>query len=106
MSKYVVPQDKFKVTVPKIDDPEIVKPFTPPLEKPVGMTKQQAMKEFRDSAEATLKLLTDSSGLYPGDQAYDKLCQKFWKGHSKEMETFERLPDNVKSDTSDKKSQG
>ena len=35
ISKHVVP--KFKVTVPKIDDPEIVKPFTP-SKKFVGMT--------------------------------------------------------------------
>ena len=106
MSKHVVPKDKFKVTVPKIDESERVKPFTPSLEKSVGMTKQQAMKEFRDSAEATLKLLTDSSGLYPGDQTYDKMCKIFWKDHHKEMEKLKRRFDNVKSGTSDEKSQG
>ena len=48
ISKHVVSQDKFKVTVPKNDDSEIVKPFTPSLEK---WTKQQAMKEMQESAE-------------------------------------------------------
>ena len=70
------------------------------------MTKQQAMKEFQDSAESRLKRLTDSCKLYPVDQAYDKLCKNFWKGHQKEMEKLKRQFDNVKSDTSDKKSQG
>ena len=84
ISKHVVPQDQFEATVPKIDESEIVKSFTPPLEKSVGMTKQQAMKEMQDSAEHHLKLPTDSSGLYPGDPTYDKLCKKWWKNHNKD----------------------
>ena len=45
ISKHVGPQDKFEVTVPKIDDSEIVKPFTPSLEKFVGMTTHQEPME-------------------------------------------------------------
>jgi hypothetical protein len=100
-----VPQDKFKVTVPKIGDSEIVKPFTPPLEKPVVMTKQRAMKEMQESADNRLKRLIDDTGLRPGDPAYDKVCKMHWKSHNKEMEKLKRLPDNVESGTSDEKSQ-
>ena len=102
ISKHVVPEDKFKVTDPKIDDSEIVKPFTPSLEK---WTKQRAMKEIQHSAEYCLRFLTDSSGFYPGDPAYEKLCKKWWKDHNKEMEKLKRLPDNVESGTSDEISQ-
>ena len=105
ISKHVVHQDKFKVTAPRIDDSEIVKPFTPSLEKSVGLTKQQAMKEWQDSAKSILKELAESSGLIPGDKAFDELCDKFWKDRRKTMDMWNRQAGIVKSGISDEKSQ-
>ena len=46
ISNHVVPNvDKFKVTVPKIGDPEIVKPFTPSLENAEVMRTHQEPME-------------------------------------------------------------
>jgi hypothetical protein len=60
ISKQVVPQERFKVTVSKIGLETII-PFTPPLETFVGMTKRQIfMKEWQDSAESRLKKLNES----------------------------------------------
>ena len=55
ISNHVVQQDKLiKVTV-KIDDPEIVKPFTPSLEKSVGTTKHKpTMSKEAKAAMITL----------------------------------------------------
>ncbi len=97
ISKQVVPHERFKNTVSKID-PEIVKHFTQSLEKSVGMTKRQIfMKECQDSAESSLKELTDSCKLYPGDPLYDLLCKKFWKDQRKTMDRWSHHKDNVKS---------
>ena len=71
------------------------------------MTEQQiAMKELQDSAESRIKKLTESSGLYPGDQTYDKMCEMVWKDHHKTMDRMSRQMDKVKSGTLDKKSPG
>ena len=58
ISKHVVPRDKFKITVPKIDDSEIVKPFTPSLEKSVGMTKHKPTISKEAKAEMDLFILS------------------------------------------------
>ena len=67
MSKHVVPQDKFKVTVPKIDDPERVKPFTP-SKKFVGMTvRQPSMEKSKTKPKKTYKssMVLDDDEIYP-----------------------------------------
>ena len=59
ISNHVVPQDKLiKVTVPKINDPEIVEPFTTSLKKQVGTTKHKPTmsKEAKAEMDRSLSL--------------------------------------------------
>jgi flagellar biosynthesis chaperone FliJ len=103
ISNQVVPQEQFKVTVSK---PEIVKPFTPSLEKSEVMTKHQIlMKEWRDSAESALKDYSDQCQIYPGDESYDKLCKTFWKNRHKTESKWNRQMDIMMTGIPDKKSQ-
>ena len=107
-----VPQDKFKVTVPKIGDPEIVKPFTPSLENAEVMTTHQEpmenseLSQYMKHLEFQLELQTRPGGLHPGDPMYDNFCKMYWKSYQKEIDQLKcRQANNVKSVTSDEKSQ-
>ena len=85
ISKHVVPQDKFKVTVPKIDDSEIVKPFTP-TKKFVGMTvRQPAMKKSKTKPKKTCK----PSKLFEDDEITE--CMTRWYLQAVTLDELRRL---------------
>ena len=78
--------DKFKVTVPKIGDPEIVKPFTPPLETSVGMTvRQPAMKKSKTKPKKTCK----PSKLFEDDEITE--CMTRWYFQAVTLDELRRL---------------
>ncbi len=110
ISKQVVPQERFKVTVSKID-PKIVKPFTSSSEKSVGMTKHQesmgnaALSQYLSEQEFLLESQTGLCGLHPGDKAYDNFCEMFWNSCCKTINKLSSQADNVKYCAPDKKSQ-